>query len=145
MLFRSVDAFEYVWDFDNDGFSNGTSAGNTIYTYGAGGVYTAVLEVSNECGSDEAQQIVEIEGATGTNDDIKFNIKAYPNPVASNLILENVSNDVLKFYNTLGELVFERKLNDQNKHVIDLSELPKGVYIAVLDNFKETRIKITKQ
>ena len=48
----------WEWDF-GDGSAT-SSAQNPSHTYDSGGVYTVTLTVSNQCGMDSAQQVVEI-------------------------------------------------------------------------------------
>jgi len=61
---------DYAWDF-GDGESS--SDANPTHTYAAGGSYEVTLEVSNDNGTDESTQTVEIESAsTATNPELNL-------------------------------------------------------------------------
>lgn len=67
---------------------------------------------------------VNINGNTLSND-----IIIYPNPAKSNFTIKiNENNAVLKIYSTVGQLMKEDKLT-QNENTIDIKELSTGSYI----------------
>jgi uncharacterized repeat protein (TIGR01451 family) len=42
----------YTWDFGGAGTGNGTDGPTPVYTYTNSGIYTATLDVANDCGTD---------------------------------------------------------------------------------------------
>jgi len=70
--------------------------------------------------------------ATGIDDikEIDFNI--YPNPAVNEInisVEENAQIDILKIYNQLGQKILQQ---NNVTNTIDISTLPKGVYIVEL-------------
>ena len=65
-------------------------------------------------------------------------LSVYPNPVTDILTLvisENNAriNSIVYIHNTLGQLVLEEKLTS-NRHLLDLSDVPQGLYFITLKN-----------
>lgn len=59
----------------------------------------------------------------------KTNLTLYPNPATDRITIDCSERiNELSIYNLVGELVFQRQLNN-NKNEIDVSNLSKGVYI----------------
>ena len=86
--------------------------------------------------------VVNLEGYLSlmTNDLTK--IKMYPNPVSSELFIENPQNLALEisFYNSMGQLVISEKAN-QEASQIDCSQLRNGQYIVHItsNHFNQTQ------
>jgi lysophospholipase L1-like esterase len=86
--------------------------------------------------------VVNLEGYLSlmTNDLIK--IKMYPNPVSSELFIENPQNIALEIsiYNSMGQLVISEKAN-QEASQIDCSQLRNGQYIVHItsEHFNQTQ------
>ena len=74
------------------------------------------------------------------------NVKLYPNPVSSNLTIENLKNIDVEIYNIVGQQIVENK-NATGDLSIDMSNLPDGVYFVKLKDGKAVRtekIKLVK-
>lgn len=64
------------------------------------------------------------------------NISIYPNPATSILQIESGSKSIseIKLYNNMGQLVMHKAGADENKLVLNISELSQGVYFLNIDN-----------
>lgn len=67
-----------------------------------------------------------------TQDIEKKDVNIYPNPATDKLYFENVKKStIVKILNAEGKFIMEKTI--QPNGFIDISALPKGVYVAVLD------------
>ncbi len=72
------------------------------------------------------------------------NVKIYPNPVQSELIISGIAvvNSLVAIYNSLGTKLFENRANG-SQTVFDVSSLHKGLYfVRFSDGFS---LKFLKQ
>ncbi len=83
-------------------------------------------------------------GITNSINETELNI--FPNPTYGILTILNNSNDYLKVFNSLGQLVFEKQLTKENS-IVDLSQLNNGVYTLFLKNKENDseHLKVIKQ
>lgn len=130
----------YYWDF---GDNNNSTNANPSHTYLNNGNYNVTLLVYSQdsCFTDTITKNISIINA-GVNDyKSEKIISIYPNPVHEFLTLKTEEKyKSIQIYDSLGKLVFvslkKRKLN--------ISELPKGVYVLQIDNNKNSRLKFVK-
>jgi len=78
-----------------------------------------------------ATAVIEIEGrTTSTHHPILDNLEFYPNPNNGWILLR--TNDIeverVEVLNGLGQRCYQKKLNKNTFHSLDLQELPRGVY-----------------
>ncbi len=125
------DSITYIWDLGDGSFSNDA---NLVHTYLSNGNQTITLIVSNRCGSNSYQRIINLPTAIINNKNTP-NILVYPNPNNGKFIIELNSlksgNGNIIIYNTIGEKVLIKSvttLKNQNKIPIDLSNLANGIY-----------------
>ena len=94
------------------------------------------------CNHDIATAII-----SGTN--VENNIKIYPIPTLSHIVVKSYGSELLNslnIYNLYGKLVFNRSNIDKNEIKIDLDELSSGVYLLKMLVGNELHIKkIIKQ
>ena len=81
------------------------------------------------------------QGYTAINENKTNNekVKFYPNPVITDLFVENVSdkNSKYEIFNMVGNVVLNGNLAAINKQKIDVSELKQGFYIVKIFNFEK--------
>jgi hypothetical protein len=68
----------------------------------------------------------------------------YPNPTSQKIVIKidaRFSGAVCSIYNLVGELVFKLKFDKDLEQIIDISQLPKGVYFVKLEFSNESMIK----
>ena len=71
-----------------------------------------------------------ISTASVSENQLKNNIKVFPNPVTEQLFVEGVSGVKLKVINLLGELVINETLDT----TINVSELKSGIYFLQINS-----------
>jgi len=123
----------YNWDF---GYNGATGSGQTTsYTYPAlstMATYTVVLTVGNGCGTANVSTVVTVN-PVGINDLGLDNntLKLFPNPGSHTVKLINESNYKMKqiiVSNILGQTVATIKVQNNAQQVINVTNLPAGLY-----------------
>ncbi|MGZ3898816.1 MAG: T9SS type A sorting domain-containing protein [Bacteroidia bacterium] len=131
----SSNATTYYWTF-GDGVTSTNQA--PVHTYSASGLYTITLIASNMCYSDTTTFVVGIT-ITSIANNLKENagLELYPNPaikivnVRCSKAWEQPCSIII--YNTEGKAVYIQK-EVKEETPIDISSLPKGVYLVKIDN-----------
>jgi PKD repeat protein len=132
----SFGATTYFWDF-GDGNTNNTSA-FPVHTYTTPGLFWVVtLIVNNDCNDDDTLQssLAQInldENALGF-------IEMYPNPTSTELNLDvplALQSELLgiRIVDGRGSMLYERTLENEAQHRIDVSHWPAGSYIVEIRN-----------
>ncbi|MDD3630780.1 MAG: T9SS type A sorting domain-containing protein [Bacteroidales bacterium] len=118
---------------------------------GAGHVwlYTPVNDISYTIEIWNFLKKFRLSSSQNINDFSEHNIQIFPNPTNSILTITfplQYMNDfnLIKIYNTLGELVYSQKINSlQNQITINLSDLSEGIYfLEILQQNKLFQNKI---
>jgi hypothetical protein len=129
-----------AWDFHLTNDSPGLNAGKTDFTpvlttVTAGGV------TINIPGPSEFIGAYGVEGTTSSDPtiqagNIQNTLHLYPNPVSNQLTLRinNDRNEVLNFQvvSLDGKVVLSQTLTSTHKHIIDVSQLPQGMYLCYI-------------
>lgn len=129
----------YSWSFGDGGTS--TLAAPT-YTYTTTGQYTVTLIASNECATDTQQFLISITNTGISNLSLKNNsVLVVPNPSNGqiNMLFEllNTENVVAEVFNAIGAKVADvayGKITGKQNVQLDLTSLPKGVYLLKLSS-----------
>lgn len=67
-----------------------------------------------------------------TNEQFTNGVKIYPNPASDKLYFENLKkNSIVKIINAEGKFIMEKTI--QPNGFVDISALPKGVYVAIVE------------
>lgn len=136
----STNGQTYSWNF---GDGNNSTNVNPSHSYLNNGNYNVTLIVYSQdsCFTDTITQNVSIIKA-GINSYTSENIiSIYPNPVNDFLILKSTENyNSVRIYDGLGRLV----LTTLKKQKLNISQLPKGVYMLQIDNKMNSRLKFVK-
>jgi hypothetical protein len=137
----SQNATFYYWDF-GDG-TNGTEVNPSHDYLGTSAAdYQATLIAMNDAGcADSVSKTVHVGGVGIEENKQENKLNVYPNPANSKIYIDlktdNVSAYTLKMTNLLGERVIQSSIPKGNKGFlksVDISELPKGVYILEIDS-----------
>jgi len=130
----------YSWDFDGNGTTESTIAGNVTYTYNLQGQYNVILIVSNECGSDTIHHIIYV--TSGINDIETSSVcNVFPNPTMG-YITVNIDNKALskwqiEIFDVLGNFIYTETTKEQTSNIsqrINLSSFSKGIYYLKIRN-----------
>lgn len=126
-------ALFYVWDF-GDGFIDTTTSVTTSHTYAIAGNYTLRLEAHNYYQIASVQQTLNM-GGVGI-----FETGTFTAPLMHSLghgtftvSTKDLSMKQLKVYTLTGALQYELTTTDTNLS-LDLTSLPKGLYLVVLES-----------
>lgn len=133
----STNATTYFWTF-GDGSSS--TLNNPSYTYSATGQYMVTLIASNSCATDTQQFLITITNTGISNLSLKNNsVLVVPNPSNGQLSLMfeliNTENVTAEVYNAVGARVVNvgyGKITGKQNLQLDLTALPKGVYMLKL-------------
>jgi len=70
--------------------------------------------------------------AVNFNESENSDVNIYPNPVIGQAlnIETNNENSLINLYNCIGEIMKVNITNSSKKHIVDVSELPKGIYFV---------------
>jgi lysyl endopeptidase len=138
-------ATSYSWSFGDGGSS---TLGSPSHTYTAAGTYTVIL--TGTLGNCSSSDTITINvGFTGLEEvNLAESVNLYPNPSNGefNLSLNfAIEQDVeIRIFNTIGELLASRKMNNTSSSVIEfnLNSNAEGFYFITI---KTTNESITKR
>lgn len=95
---------------------------------------TATIKLSfNSNGKVVEKSITITTAVLGVNDINKESTNIYPNPVDNTLFIETKEQSKAEIYNIAGLKITEKKLQ-KGKNQMNVSNLPKGIYIIKTDN-----------
>lgn len=142
---NSTGATTYSWNF-GDGT---TGAGmNTQHTYTSNGTYNVSLVVTGHCGTDSLTQTVTVQGIGLDESLLGRSLKLYPNPTKGevNISFSTASSaDVMISVSSLsGQLISSESYSNTNGQFdrsIDLSGLPKGVYLLQVQSGDDISVR----
>jgi len=128
-------ATSWAWDF-GDGTTS-TARHPAPHTFSEAGTYTVRLSAANYCCTSVYTQEITV-GSTATSvQTAPEAVQFYPNPVSSTLQVQvNTPNVELQLFNANGQLALQQNLS--HSVAIDVSQLPKGLYIARLTGNNNT-------
>jgi PKD repeat protein len=144
----SGDVVSWSWEFEG-GYPSTSVEQNPQILYSTAGVFDVVLTISD--GTDTQSMTMENYITVDICSDIKNNIfdkfSVYPNPNNGIFTVEfgNVLEDnvTIKVLNTLGSIVYKAEdvsLHSSYKQTIDLSDLHKGLYFLVIENYRGSTV-----
>jgi PKD repeat protein len=142
----------YRWDFDGNGTTESTVAGNVTHTYSIPGQYNVILIVSNECGSDTISHLIYVTSGIVQNE-ISSVCNVFPNPstgyITVNIDNKDISTWQIEIFDVFGNLIYTETTKKQTPNIsqqINLSTFSKGVYYLKLKNNQQNEtIKIILQ
>ncbi|NLA24689.1 MAG: T9SS type A sorting domain-containing protein, partial [Bacteroidales bacterium] len=136
----SENASNWEWDFGDGNFSDQQ---NPTHTYQANSTYTVKLTVSNQCGSSDYSEEINVDLSVEINDISKFSI--YPNPSYDKINIENLKQgDLIEIYSNSGQKLYSKKL-ESSFITLDLMNLPKSSYVLrIISDSKVYNFKLVK-
>jgi PKD repeat protein len=127
-------AASYFWDF---GDGNTSTDLKPVHTYAVEQTRTVMFIAFNACGTDTT--FVQLK-PTDINKVITsgYGVRVYPNPAQNTLYIDMASpapDMHLRIMNAMGQVVFEKLLEDQFQNKVDISSLPAGSYILKVNDY----------
>ena len=139
-----VAGVDYSWDFGDGGTSTEPSP---IYIYDEPGIYTITLIATNECGSIEETQTVEIIEtivATQEINEVFGDWKLAPNPSRGEVTVifeENLTDNLgYQIFDLLGQSIEQGEIKTGNRQK-DLVIETNGVYLIVLSKGDQVDVR----
>lgn len=133
----------YQWYLCEDPAIPIIGANSQSYTAISNGLYSVLVTSFDGC--SEMSSCVEIASLNSTAFEMS-NVRVSPNPIIDFMTVsakENINS--IAVYNTLGQLVFEKKVNTSEEK-IDLTALTSGNYIVKITSETSSKVlKIIKQ
>lgn len=124
------------WNF---GDGNTSSESNPVNAYSDYGTYRVMLSLYSVYGSFDIEKDIELkETTTGVEDLEVQNFTLYPNPAKEFVNIQASEKGKLYIYNSIGVLVKEIELNN-NQQIVDITDLNKGIYMIQINN-KSTKL-----
>jgi PKD repeat protein len=129
----------YYWNYGDTTSYTSAAPGNSVHTYGAAGIYTVTLIVTDSCGSDTLRLSVNVN-YTGITEIKGINeVSLYPNPTSNSCTIsvdaaQNIQATV-EVSNILGATVQVKDwqiVSGSNKLVLDLSGAASGMYTVTI-------------
>jgi PKD repeat protein len=132
----SPEADAYSWNF---GDGNTSSLENPVHDYQVNGVYDSYLVAYNFCGTDTAYVTIDLSFIGLTDQTISHELKLYPNPTRSDVIIEGLNTDsegtIITITNSQGAVVLRKTFNQvENGITLDMSGLMNGAYYVRIEN-----------
>lgn len=133
----ATNASSYNWDF---GDSQTSVIQNPSHTYAASGVYTVVLDVTNDCGTDSYQEDIDLVSIS--MDDLSLgDINVYPNPLAREILncefnLKSAETVEIQVLTLMGAEVLTQSAHfdaGQNRMEVLAGNLANGYYMLRLN------------
>lgn len=141
----STNASFYQWNFGDGTFSNQESPS---HVFAHPQLYVISLYVTNDAGcSSIVHDTIDLTAFVGLSEGIN-DLYLYPNPVSSQLYIQNQSHETLvqaNLYSTLGKLIHSYgNLGNGSTIKLDAESIPQGLYTLKLVNNKgrETQYKL---
>lgn len=132
----SQGATSYSWDFDD----GNTGSGVTVqHVFTSNGTYNVCLAIEGACGLDTICETVLIEDVSIGENALSRSLSVFPNPTTSDLHItaEGSGNITLRLRSLSGKELKVKNyenLNNLFEGILDLSDLPKGVYLLEVKN-----------
>ena len=140
----NYDGATYLWQ---DASSAQTFLADTNVWNGVLGTHEIYVSVAQAaCSGTDTINVEFVICPDGISENSKLDFNVYPNPANDFLTLyfpNPVSNATLYIESVLGEIIYSEKLSNEFSGAknIDLSNLPEGMYLAVVNNGQTNTVK----
>jgi hypothetical protein len=125
------------WYIDNNII---TGANEDSYNPTTTGYYFVIVTDSNGCVSDTSNIICVLLTDIKYSSDENCTIKIYPNPASDRIFIIFPSNSEIQIFNIAGQVI-KTILGTEEKTIVDLKDLSKGLYVIKIKSDKENTIQ----
>ena len=126
-------------------FSGAYISGN-VFSPTSSGTQQAVYNYTNSTGCNvNVTQLLNVNACVGINELNTKNtsIKIFPNPNNGEFEIKWIREETIFITNELGQLIAEKKLNQENNYSVKLSDLKSGIYF-VGNKFSRQKVVVIK-
>lgn len=130
----------YFWSFSAGVTPEYSTQANPQVTFSQAGTYHVTLYVENSAGSGFYSMPITVEGCAGVVDH-GLGYRIYPNPASTQLTIEiESSNQFFEFVliDAMGREVLKNTFENQNKSIVDISDIPPGIYMIRMSGTNQT-------
>ena len=141
---------EIILWYKNDILLSNMSNEDTLLVTAPGTYECKVVDPNSNCPFDTTSSVIEydcgvgIENINGYNQNLFWSM--FPNPASETIAIKftkNIIREQIQIYNAIGQLVKEKEASAIT--IINISDLPAGVYFIRLKNNKQPALKCIKQ
>lgn len=141
---------EIILWYENDTLLSNMSNEDTLLITAPRTYECKVVDPNSNCPFDTTSFIIEydcvvgIENTNGSNQNLFWSI--FPNPTSETITIKftkNIIQEQIQIYNAIGQLVKVKEASAIT--IINISDLPAGVYFIRLKNNKRLALKCIKQ
>lgn len=140
----AIDGATYLWQ-DGSGmqtFLADTSVWNGVL--GTHEIYVSAIQAA--CSGTDTISVEFVICPDGISENAAVDFNVYPNPANDFVTIDfpnPLSNATLYIESVLGEIIYSEKLSDEFSGAknVDLSTLPEGIYMAVVNNGQSNSVK----
>lgn len=128
----------YTWDF-GDGTTEANAPGSISHTYPAGGVYSASVTLTNDCGTATIFQTVIVNSTASLTENEIEGLKVYPNPASNQVTIElpDAQDATVAVVDMTGATVIATR-NLDGQTILSVQDWAKGVYFVRVQNEQKT-------
>lgn len=130
----------YFWSFSAGVTPEYSTQANPQVTFSQAGTYHVTLYVENSAGSGFYSMPITVEGCAGLVDH-GLGYRIYPNPASTQLTIEiETSSQFFEFVliDAMGREVLKNTFENQNKNIVDISDIPQGMYVIRMTGANQT-------
>jgi len=136
---EQMDAKTVVWDFGDGNTDTGLMPTHTFADYGT---YQVSAAIYSDYGIVKLQKEITLKSSSTGIDELSSEIlSVFPNPADDFVKIHSDNGGYLEILNSAGSVV-KRLVIKGDSEIINISELPKGVYLLKLN---ENTVKLLKQ
>ncbi|NJK94558.1 MAG: T9SS type A sorting domain-containing protein [Bacteroidales bacterium] len=145
---NSVNASSFLWDFSEG--EKSTKENPIKYFYNAGTKNIRLTVTSDGSCKDSVvmQSLITVNGTTGVDDLSGKGFSVYPNPFASELVIETVDPGTCYIYllNLDGKVMQSMQVENPGKVTLGCASLPSGIYLVKIQKGNDIKtLKVVKQ
>lgn len=145
---NSVNASSFLWDFSE---GEKSSKENPIKYFYNAGTKTIRLTVTSDGSCKDSvvmQSLITVNGTTGVDDLSGKGLSVYPNPFASELVIETVDpgNCYIYLLSLDGKVMQSTQVENTGKATLGCASLPRGIYMVKIQKGNDIKtLKVVKQ
>lgn len=106
------------------------------------GTYTLTVKDAKNCCSSISFEVMEVVGLE--DELLQPQVSIYPNPTLGNLFIKTNRSGLLNIYNSLGNLLQKKPVQNNALNTIEMNAYPNGIYLVEFIDFSNEIIHLEK-